>query len=404
MHRDARKILVLVLPWIAAGITLVLVAVLSDRAGFARDAKIYRRAVEASHAGLSPYVASLALQQHAQQSGIEEDTWAFVYPPVTLPFVHLVGLMPAWLYETLYWLAYASGALVQLWALFQTILGPAERRVARYLLPACLLFPAFIYSTESIFGGNVVYILYGAVLWGAVAGWRKGNWKWFYLAVILASCVKPQMLALLLVPVFSGAGQWPAAIVTGIGTLCIVGAQVLIWPARYKEWRHTVDVQLLYYDREFGHGPVGLLGRVLWRRGLPYAVPCAIFYLCFASLILTALIYLERLYRQGRLTLTDLLPVLLIGVILLNPRLLGNDIYVLTIPVAAIVWRSLMDLTRSWKAATFWVLAFMLVANLVAIWAGDYFAMGFYAVVVSVVLLSFMVGCRHLEKQARALA
>ena len=137
---------------------------------------------------------------------------------------------------------------------------------------------------------------------------------------------------------------------------------------------------------------------------MPYAVPCASFYLCFASLILTALIYLERLYRQGRLTLTDLLPVLLIGVILLNPRLLGNDIYVLTIPVAAIVWRSLMDLTRSWKAATFWVLAFMLVANLVAIWAGDYFAMGFYAVVVSVVVLSFTVGCRHLEKQARALA
>jgi hypothetical protein len=401
MARCATRTLLLVLPWIAAGVTLLLIARFGDQTTLLRDAMIYKRAVQAVRAGQSPYAAGLELQQLARRGGQEQETWAFVYPPVTLPLIRLAAWMPAWSYESLFWLGYAAGAIAQLWAML-SMLTPAERRVARYVAPACLIFPAFMYCTESVLAGNVVFILYGAILTAAVAGWRRGNWTWFYAAVLVTACVKPQMLTLLLIPVLSSAGQWRAAIATGAGVLSVVAAEIVFWPAAYREWRHALDVQLMSYDREFAHGPVGMLGRALWRRGLPWELPCAIFYLCFASAILIALVYASRRYSTGSATLTDWAPVALIGVVLLNPRLLGNDIFPLTIPMAAIAWRSIQDGTRSWKLTLAASLSIMLAANLSELPDPgiDAPAVRYYPLAITLVVLCFAAGCRRMSREA----
>jgi len=399
--KRATRTALLLLPWIAVSIVLLLSARWGDRTTVLRDAMIYRRAIESVRSGQGPYAAGLALQQRAWQSGQEQQTWAFVYPPVTLPLIHIAAWMPAWLYEGLYWLAYAVGASAQLWAMF-AMLKPAERRVARYLMPACFVLPAFMYSTESLFAGNVVFILYGAILWAAVMGWRKGDWRWFYLVVLVASCIKPQILTLLLLPPLSAAGQWLWAVLTAGGAVSIFAAQTLFFPSTYKEWRHAVDVQLMNYDREFGHGPVGVLGRVLWKRGLAWELPCAIFYLSLALLILAALIYISRMFRAGRVSLADCVPVWLIGVVLLNPRLLGNDIFPLTIPMAAIAWRSAMDLTRSWRVTAALLLLIMLTVNVLELPHRGIVAptVRFYALAVLLIMLCFLAGIWHVRRQA----
>jgi hypothetical protein len=396
MLSGIRKNMWVVLPWIGMGIAVLLVGIWGDHTSFLRDAMIYRRAVAASHAGQDPYLASLALQQHALRFGPDENTWAFVYPPITLPFLHLVGLLPVRVYETLYWLLYSAGAITQLCALL-SILTPEERRAAKYVVPAGLLFPATMFLQESLFGGNVVYLFYGAIFGAAVAGWRKGHWTFFYAAVFVTSCVKPQMLSMLLIPMLSGAGQWLGSILTGVFTLLVTAAEMFLWPVTYREWRHAIDVQVALFDREFAFGPTGILGRFLWKHGRPYQLACAIFFLCFAALILLALAYLTRLYRAGKITLTDWLPVLLIGVILLNPRLMGNDFYAVTVPVALILWRAIRAHTRSWKTAVFWSLAVMLVANLVAQ------PTGYYPDAITLVMFCFVLGGWRLHQQAQRL-
>ena len=148
-------------------------------------------------------------------------------------------------------------------------------------------------------------------------------------------------------------------------------------------------------------GPVGMLASWLWKRGLPYQFPCMVFYLCFASVILASLFYCSRLYLAGRISQSSWQPVLLIGVILLNPRILENDIFPLTIPMGAIAWRVLTDLTQSWKIALLSALTLMLVVNLLVqdmIPGIDTSNVGYNPVAISLVILCFLTGCGLLFK------
>jgi hypothetical protein len=259
-----------------------------------------------------------------------------------------------------------------------------------------------MYSNQALFSGNVAYILYGTVLSAAVKGWRKGEWKWFYVTVLLASCVKPQMLTLLAIPVFSATEQWLGAVLTGCCSMAVIGSQILFWPYRFREYTHVVDVQFVNYDREFGIGPVGILGKLLWQHGLPYKLPCAIAYVLFGSLIVAALFTLSRLYHAGRLSLASWLPTLLIGTILLNPRIFGTDIFCLTIPMAVIVWRILMALTSTWKKTLIYSLAIMLGLNLMSNAVIQSIYVYYYLLAMLMVLACFWVSFWQLRRQALA--
>ena len=272
MSERTLKVVLCLLPWALAGVILFLLTAWGDPVGMYRDAKTYQRSIVATHAGRDPYAEELALQQSAQKNGNMELTFIYGYPPVTLPFLHLLGNLPFGVYAGLYWLAYILGALAQLWAVF-FLLSSTEQRLARYLLPFAMIFPILIYSKESLFGGNVEYILYGAILSAAAVGCRKKQWAWFYVAVLLSACAKPQMLTLLAIPVLAAAGQWGATVLTAVGSVSLVGAQRWIWPAEYTSWLHTVNMQFVLYNRDFGVGPLGIFGSALWKQGLSYQVP-----------------------------------------------------------------------------------------------------------------------------------
>lgn len=406
MSRRMQRLLLFFSPWAITILVLYLTAIFGPQTGMFRDAKIYMRALEATRAGHNPYVAGLALQQSAQAQGDAEKTFAFVYPPYSLLLIRAMASLPGLLPTCLYWTLYACGALAQLWAVLY-VLSPDEQRIARYLLPFCLLFPAFIYSKESIFGGNIAYILYGILLPAALLGCRKGNWKWFYLAVLLAACIKPQMLTLLILPLLVGAPQWQATILTGIGSVSLVGLQRFVWPEVYQSWQTALNLQFLRYDREFGVGVVSILGCDLWRRHLPYQLPCMILYGLLAGAILTALLVIARYHREEKISTTDLLPVMLTGVIQLNPRILGNDFFCLTIPLAAILLRFLRQKTGSWKWTVLCSLAIMFVLNILAIVVAPLPRIlapngSYYSVTIGAILGIFALGCWQLCQQARS--
>jgi hypothetical protein len=68
---------------------------------------------------------------------------------------------------------------------------------------------------------------------------------------------------------------------------------------------------------------------------------------------------------SGAFPLTRWVPVLLLGVILLNPRIVEYDLVILTIPLALIVWRLFPRLAKS-RTAVVSTLAVFVMINIAA--------------------------------------
>jgi hypothetical protein len=91
----------------------------------------------------------------------------------------------------------------------------------------------------------------------------------------------------------------------------------------------------------FAHLPYGLVSRIYWILYLLYAVP-----------VFVLLAYLSRRYFEGAISQKQWIPLLLCGVILLNPRLIEYDFAPITLPMAMIVFRQIISSGhRIWQAA-----------------------------------------------------
>jgi hypothetical protein len=124
--------------------------------------------------------------------------------------------------------------------------------------------------------------------------------------------------------------------------------QPIIWPALFKNYLEAVDLQFLY-NRDFGCSPAGLFSDFLYTRGIPYAPDGLIFYLCYAIPLLAFLFYLSRRFLRGDFSLDQWIPVLLVGVILLNPRIMEYDAAPITLLLALIAWRFFSRYTTTAK-------------------------------------------------------
>ena len=318
------------------------------------DVRVYGKAIEALRAGLDPYSSAMAVQTAAhQQGGVPagvDPPWSYVYSPITLPPLRLIALLPGVVSGTLYWALYIIAVLTQAWVGMQAA-ERTERRAFLYLAPVAAFFPGLL-ANGIVLGGNVAYILYAAVLLAAVYAWRGHTWRWFYLAVLIASCVKAPLLSLVVIPVFTTRKQWLPAIVTTIAGAGLFGMQQVVWPDLFRHYLQAVALQFTY-NRDFGCSPAGLLSGLLYDHGTAYTGPATVLYAIYAVAILGTLFYLSRLYLRGHFSLQQWLPVLLVGVILLNPRLIEYDVAPLALPIAFIGWRWLRTFLSNQSAA--WV-------------------------------------------------
>jgi hypothetical protein len=307
------------------------------------DAKVYWKAVQSVHRGSDPYAESILARQafhpqFAASNPTERPPFVYAYSPMTLPLLRLLGMLPGWTLGLLYGAAVLAGALAQLWAGFQ-MADKDERGWLALALPAIVFFPGLV-TDDVILSGNVAWILYGMILAAAVPGWKRGRWFWYYVAVLAASICKAPLLSLLAFPVLMDRRQWiPSCVAAATGVLTFA-APAWLWPGMFREYLLTIR---LMFDggEDFGFGPAGILGRALWRRGLPCSPATTIPYLAFAGLLGIVLLVLARRVREWNLPQERWIPVALVGTLLLNPRIMKYDQAAITVPMLLIGWRAL---------------------------------------------------------------
>lgn len=318
------------------------------------DLRIYQTAIRALRIGHDPYADAIAIQAayHNQlalhPNAIPYPPYNYVYSPITLPLLRLVGEVPEWLSRSSYLLVYAIGAFAVVWVGVQAV-EEKERKYFAFLAPVAAFFPGLL-ENGVILSGNIAYILYGVVLVTTVAGWKRGRWRWFYLAVLVASCFKAPLLTLLAIPVLSARQQWIPAGLTASAGVSLFVAQSMIWPVLFRNFLQAVELQISY-NRDFGSSPAGMFAGFLFDHGLPYSHGSFIFYLLYAVPLFGFLVYLSNKFMSGYFPITRWIPVLLLGIILLNPRIIEYDLAILTIPFALIVWRLFPGLASNRIAA-----------------------------------------------------
>lgn len=324
-----------------------------DQAGW--DVTVYHNALRSLAVHHDPYVDAMAVQDACHATHCVERTgevpFSYVYSPITLWGLRAIGALPGWLSGLLYWSCYAAAVLAQLWVCMTAALEK-ERGWLLLLTPVAVFFPGLL-ASGIILSGNVAFLVYAAVLLTAFRGWQSGSWRWFYLVVLGASCLKVPWLALVLIPLLTARRQWPGAMITlGAGSL-LFAAQPLLWPDLFRHYVRAVSLMFLY-NRDFGCGPAGLFSDVLSQHGTSYSAASLVFYLSCAVPLLAVLFYLSRRYHEGHFPFQEWFPVMLVGVLLLNPRLIEYDVAPLTLPMVMIVWRFLgVHLTAKRAAITF---------------------------------------------------
>ncbi len=318
------------------------------------DAQNCWKAVQSVRHGGDPYAEGIAAQQafHNRPASSlgEHAPLTYVYSPLTLNLLRLLALLPDRLLRLLFWSAIAGGFLLQLWAGFQ-LANADERRWLALLLPAVAFFPGLI-TDDVILSGNVAYIIYGPILAAAAYGWKRERWLWYYVAVLTASICKAPFLTMLAFPVLVGKRQWFPALGTAAAGLVVIATQARLWPTLFSEY--LTVLRLMFEEaHDFGYGPAGVVGKALWKLGLPYSSATTFVYVAFAAGVGGGLLLISRrLAREGPSGNASLgqvashenwIPVALVGTFLLNPRVMKYDIAAITVPMLLIAWRLLRN-------------------------------------------------------------
>lgn len=330
------------------------------------DVDVYHHAIDSLRAGRDPYLDGIAVQRarHAEMLLQPErmPPYTYVYSPLTLPILGLIARIPLYTTGVVYWSIYCL-AMIVLPCTLLFASQPRERNLFLLLAPAAPFFPGLI-QTNVFFSGNIAYILYALTFAAAVLGWKRNLWWPFYLVVLFASACKAPLLTLLLLPVFSVRKHWiPAGITAALG-LGLFFVQPLLWPALMSHYLEAVELQFSF-NHDFGVSAAGVLGEFLFLHGHSYSFICTIFYLLYATAVFLSLWRLSRAYFAGRFTLQQFLPTLLVGVILLNPRVKEYDVAAVALPMAYLLWRTFHYITPSPRRASTELCLFFIAINAV---------------------------------------
>ncbi len=345
--------------WIGALVSLPWVAGLQDyRPGW--DLRVYKEAITSIAAGHDPYVDGLDRQRSYHLSGPhpvkDMPPYTYVYSPVTTLILRAVLHIPDSLRVPLYIFFYLAGMLAAIWAVADAGCA-SERRFLGYVAPIVPYFPGLLQESV-VFSGNIAYLLYGAVLSAAVWGWRRQRWILFYAVVLFASCYKAPLLSLLLIALFTGRRQVFPVLVTAAVGLALFVLQPLLWPSMFRHYLLAVELQFSY-NQDFGLNPAGLAARALLVHGWPYQPVWWTAYVCVASTVFGVLLILWQRFKAGVFPLERWLPLVLIGVVLLNPRAKTYDVAPVTVAILLILWRWLEPLRSVWMRGSVMALVLM---------------------------------------------
>jgi hypothetical protein len=310
-------------------------------AAWLEDLPIYKSAAHAFLAGQDPY-SVIWFGLH------------FVYPPIVLYlFAFLARLMPGESEWTLVVCIHFACMLATPFVLARSFFR------AKWMTA---LFAFFIWFVETdftavraLFSANVAPTLYLAALLAAAPGFSKNRWGWFYLVVLLAASVKVTFLILLLLPILGGRRQWLGSIAIGVAVAGVNAFQMVRVPALYAGYKNAL-VQQVSAQKLYGYGVFGTIAEI--EQKLHPSVHAA--YAIHALFAVTFLAFLFWLKQRGAASFaatsdTTYLradqniwhALLLMAVIVINPRVLHYDIY-LALFAAFVVLALAIKLT-GWK-------------------------------------------------------
>lgn len=334
------------------------------------DLRVYKAAIVSVRAGQDPYEDGMARQRvyHATKDQLPPGTpvpFTYVYSPITLPPLAWIGRLPLRLTATLYLAVYAISIVAAIWVGLWAV-EDKEHLVFSLLAPAAVFFPGLL-QTDVLFSGNLAYILQGGALLAAWNGWRKGRWLWFYLLVLLASCYKAPLLYLLAIPVLSTRRQWLPAALTGFLGVGFFAIQPRVWPVLFQHYLEAVELQFSY-NHDFSASPAGLLANAFYNV-IPYKITSVIVYLLTVLLVAGILLVLRKRFLAGIFSLKQWVPFMLVGVALLNPRIMEYDVAPLTLMMALVAWRFFSRIAATPMRRTIWMAASFAAFNIGAAFA-----------------------------------
>ncbi len=395
-----KRISLSTLPWIVWILTLVAIPFwMANDGPLAWDLNVILSAMHSVHAGADPYQTGMANQDAfihsaANQAGAPRP-FVYVYSPITLPLLKLMGSAPEVVVKAIYWSMYMLAILLQLWVVSH-LPRKDERLFVGILTPITLFFPGLLLF-DSVFSGNVAFMLYGLILAGFLMGWKRGNWRWFFAAVLLASCFKAPYLIYLALPLFCATRRWLQVAVAGVAGLVLFAGQALVWPAEFHSYTRALD-RIFSYNNDFGSGPAGRFGATTALLEGHYAIWGVLVYLLLTLGLFAVLLYFSSFYKKGLIHGEQWFPLMLVGVLLMNPRLIEYDIFPFTVPMLLILSRLIRPLA----------LGRLLAASLLLLWCGaNYFANRSHEdwkyMECVLLLLVFAAGCWQMLRQVRAL-
>jgi len=325
------------------------------------DYPVYTKAAQQVNAGIDPYLAGVAARDAFFKSGAyRPGQWIpiiYFYPPITLPALKLFGSLPAVSQSIIYTGVYCLLILLTIWVLVQ-LAEPGERLFLATIAPFSLVLPGWFFFPVCL-TANMAFVLYGLMFGAFWLGWKRDQWLWFYLAVILASCVKMPSLVYLAFPLLCRRRKW---LPVSIAAACGVGlflVQKAIWPELFRHYMLALN-HVFAFAQEFGAGPAGRFSAAMQAYTSHYTEWGTVFYLLTAMVFFGVLLYFAHFYKKNLLTDEQWFPVMLLGVQLLYPRLLEYDQFLVTIPMALIVFR----LVRATAHPRAWT------AGLICLWIG----------------------------------
>ena len=394
--RVTKRISLSTLPWIVWTLTLIaLPCWMANDGPLAWDLNVILDAMHSVHAGADPYAVGIArqdafLQSAASHAGAARP-FVYVYSPITLPLLRAMGMLPESVTRGVYWMLYLLAIVFQLWT--ASCLPCADEKVfIGIVTPITLFFPGLLLF-DTVFSGNIAFLLYGLMLAGLLMGWKRGHWRWFYAAVLIASCFKAPYLIYLVLPLCCARRRWfQVALVGGLG-VALFAIQAVLWPELFRSYTHALD-RIFSYNNDFGSGPVGRIGALLAVLTGRYAMWTTLAYALLAALLFGVLLYFAYYYKRGYLAAEQWIPLALLGVLLLNPRLIEYDIFPFTVPMLLILYRLIRPMRH----------AVVVTAGLAVIWvAANVYANRSHedwkCIECAVLVGVFMLGCWQMSRK-----
>ena len=295
------------------------------------DLPVYASAIQAFLRGGDPYAVN--------HFGLH-----FVYPPLVLyPAGWCARLLPVHVARLLFVGIHLAAVLALPYVLARWYVR--ARWWGRYLPLLVLVAEPGFAGFRALFSANIAPALYLAAWIAALPGVRHNRWRWFYGVVILAALVKVTFLVLLLLPLLAGRQQWLRSVAAGA---IVAGASLLeqrSLPVLFAGYKAAL-VQQVSVQQLYGYGIFGFAARLEHHvHGVVGAFALGV-HAVVVLLMIAVLLLLQRRhhFQPGPLFTGEASPVaslwlglLIITVILANPRILHYDIYIPLFAAFAII-------------------------------------------------------------------